>query len=94
MEAELIQLAREAVVALQTGPAPSWVAVAQLFVSSIGLGCIVWGLFQMQAAGNRRNKEIDVLGKALERQGAMMTQALQGLQQQGEVLAELLRRRP
>ena len=78
MEAELIQVAREAVVALQTGPAPSWVAVAQLFVSGIGLGCIVWGLFQMQAAGNRRNKEIDVLGRALERQGA--------------VLAELLRR--
>ena len=54
------------------------VAVAQLLVSGVGLGCIVWGLFQMQAAGERRNKEIDVLGKALERQG--------------EVLAELLRR--
>ena len=54
------------------------VAGAQLLVSGVGLGCIVWGLFQMQAAGERRNKEIDVLGKALERQG--------------EVLAELLRR--
>ena len=54
------------------------IASVQLLVSSIGLGCIVWGLFQMQAAGERRNKEIDVLGKALERQG--------------EVLAELLRR--
>ena len=31
-------------------------------------------------------------GQALERQGEMMTQALQGLRQQGEVLAELLRR--
>ena len=51
---------------------------AGLLVSGVGLGCIVWGLFQMQAAGDRRNKEIDVLGKALERQG--------------EVLAELLRR--
>lgn len=78
MEAELLQLAREAVAALQTGPPPTWVEVAQLFVSGIGLGCIVWGLFQMQAAGNRRNKEIDVLGQALERQG--------------QVLAELLRR--
>ena len=54
------------------------IATAQLVVSGIGLGCIVWGLSQMQAAGERRNKEIDVLGKALERQG--------------EVLAELLRR--
>ena len=69
------------------------IAAVQLIVSGIGLGCIVWGLSQMQAAGERRNKEIDVLGKALERQGEMMTQALQGLQQQGEVLAELLRRR-
>ena len=54
------------------------IASVQLLVSGVGLGCIVWGLFQMQAAGERRNKEIDVLGKALERQG--------------EVLAELLRR--
>ena len=75
MEAEFLQLAREAVVALR---GPNWVEVAQLPVSGIGLGCIVWGLFQVQAAGERRNKEIDVLGKALERQG--------------EVLAELLRR--
>ena len=44
----------------------------------VGLGCLVWGLFQMQAAGDRRNKEIDVPGKTLERQG--------------EVFAELLRR--
>lgn len=78
MDAEFLQLAREAVAALQSGPPPNWVEIAQLFVSGIGLGCIVWGLFQMQAAGERRNKEIDVLGKALERQG--------------EVLAELLRR--
>ena len=75
MDAEFSQLAREAVVALHS---PSWVEVAQLFVSGIGLSCLVWGLFQMRAAGDRRNKEIDVLGKALERQG--------------EVLAELLRR--
>lgn len=75
METEFLQLAREAAGALQ---GPSWVEIAQLLVSGVGLGCIVWGLFQMQAAGERRNKEIDVLGKALERQG--------------EVLAELLRR--
>jgi hypothetical protein len=31
-------------------------------------------------------------GQVFERQGVMMTEALQGLRQQGEVLAELLRR--
>ena len=86
METEFLQLAREAAAALR---GPSWVEIAQLLVSGVGLGCIVWGLFQMQAAGERRNKEIDVLGKALERQGEAMTKALT---QQGEVLAELLRR--
>ncbi len=75
MDAEFLRLAREAVALMQ---GPSWGEIAQLLVSGVGLGCIVWGLFQMQAAGDRRNKEIDVLGKALERQG--------------EVLAELLRR--
>ena len=93
METEFLQLARETADTLQ---GPSWVEIAQLLVSGVGLGCIVWGLFQMQAAGERRNKEIDVLGKALERQGEAMTQALtqQGhaLERQGEVLAELLRR--
>ena len=68
----------------------------QTLSSVVGLGCIVWGLFSMQAAGKRRDREIDELGKglqqqgqALERQGAAMTQAFT---QQGEVLAELLRR--
>ena len=75
METEFLPLAREAAAALQ---GPRGVEIAQLLVSGVGLGCIVWGLFQMQAAGERRNKEIDVLGKALERQG--------------EVFAELLRR--
>ena len=79
---------------------PSWVEIAQLVVSGVGLGCIVGGLFSMKAAGKRRDREIDLLaenmrestrvvGQALERQGAAMTKALE---RQGEVLAELLRR--
>ena len=28
----------------------------------VGVGCIVWGLFAMRAAGHRRDREIDVLG--------------------------------
>ena len=66
--------------------------IARLGLSGGGLIAILWGLKRMGAAGARRDREIDVLGKALERQGEMMTQALQGLRQQGEVLAELLRR--
>ena len=104
MEAELVQLAREAVVALQASSSMSWGEVTQICVSIFGLGGIFWGLGQMQAAGRRRDKEIDemaatmrestrVVGQALERQNEMMTEALQGLRQQGEVLAELLRRR-
>ena len=93
MEAEFIQLAREAVAALQlqagAASSPSWVEVAQLLISGVGLSCIVAGLFQMKASGKRRDKEIDAMVAALERQGAAMTQAFT---QQGDVLAELLRR--
>ena len=72
---------------------------AQVGVSAVGLGCIVWGLFSMRAAGKRRDREIDELGKglqqqgrALERQGAAMTQALtqqgQALERQGEAMTK------
>jgi len=97
MEAELIQLAREAVVALRQ---PNW---AEMAAVGIGVGqilVILGGLWLMNKASNIRNRQLDIMearqqaqSDALERQGAMMTQALQGLQQQGEVLAELLRRR-
>ena len=76
-----MQLAREAAaLQLQAAAAnsPSWIEVTQALSSVVGLGCIVVGLFQMQAAGKRRNREIDMMSKALERQG--------------DVLAELLRR--
>ena len=90
MEAELLQLAREAVGALQLqASGPGWVEVAQLIFSGVGLGCIVAGLFQMKASGNRRDKEIDELGKGLRQQGEMMTEALQGLRQQGDVLGKI-----
>lgn len=78
MEAELVQLAQRAVVALEAANSTSWVEVTQAMASVVGLACIVVGLFQMQAAGKRRNREIDMMSKALERQG--------------DVLAELLRR--
>ena len=94
MEAEFLQLAQRAVAALEAANRTSWVEIAQLGVSSVGLGAILWGLAQMQQAGRRRDKEIDemavnmrestrVVGEALERQGAAMTQAFT---QQGEAL--------
>ena len=100
MEAEFLQLAREAATALQ---GPSWVEIAQPFVSGVGLACIVGGLFSVKAAGKRRDREIDELaaafrqqGQALERQSQAMAQAFtqqgRALERQGEVLAELLRR--
>ncbi len=62
----------------------------QAISSVVGLTFIGWGLFSMQAAGKRRDREIDALGKALqqqgqalERQGTAMTQALT---QQGQAL--------
>ena len=103
MEAELIQLAREAVTALQMQAAAAgstrWVEIIQVGISGGGLIAILVGLKRMGESGARRDREIDELGKGLRQQGEMMAQALQGLRQQGqalerqgEVLAELLRR--
>ena len=70
--------------------------MAQLVISGAGLAAILIGLVRMTEAGARRDRELGELGKglqqqgqALERQGEAMTQAFT---QQGEVLAELLRR--
>ena len=82
MEAEFFQLAREAAAALQ---GPSWVEVAQLFISGVGLACIVGGLFSMKAAGKRRDREIDELASAFRKQGEAMTQ---GFAQQSQAMTQ------
>ena len=100
MDTELLQLAREAVVALRQ---PNWAEIVQLAVSGGGLLAILVGLKRMGEAGARRDREIDELAGAFRRQGEAMTQAFtqqgqaldrQGaaLERQGQVLAELLRR--
>ena len=90
MDAELVQLAREAVAALQLQAAAagstSWVEIAQLIISGLGLFAILVGLKRMGEAGARRDREIDELGKGLRQQGEMMTEALQGLRRQGQAL--------
>ena len=72
----------------------------------IGVGQLLligWGLRQMGQSSQERNRQLDMMeatqreqagtlgkiGQALDRQGEAMTKALT---QQGEVLAELLRR--
>ena len=101
MEAELVQLAREAVVALQAANSTSWaeqagvvIAGLQLVISGGGLIAILVGLKRMGEAGARRDREIDELGQglrqqgqALEQQGAAMTQALT---QQGAAMTQAL----
>ena len=100
MEQEFLQLAQEAVGALQ---GPSWVEIAQLGISGVGLVisgaglvAILVGLKRMGEAGQRRDREIDELAGAFRKQGEAMTQAFtqqgQALERQGQVLAELLRR--
>lgn len=90
MDTELVQLAREAVTALQLQAAAAgstrWVEVAQLVLSGAGLAAILIGLVRMKEAGARRDREIDELGKGLQQQAAAMTQAFT---QQGETLGKI-----
>ena len=96
MEQEFLQLAQEAVGALKaTPPAPpvDIAAWAQVWVTAgVGLGqllLIAWGLRQMGKASQDRNRQLDMMEAAQRKQTDAMTQAFT---QQGEVLAELLRR--
>jgi len=90
MESEFLQLAREAVAAMQLQAAAaghtSWVEITQAVASIVGLGCIVGGLFSMKAAGKRRDREIDELAGAFRKQGEAMTQAFT---QQAETLGKI-----
>ncbi len=82
MEAERLQLAREATAAWPAANQPHWTEVVGVIVSGTGalrperLDCV--GLRQMQLSGERRDRALDQQGEALK--------------QPGEVLAELLRR--
>ena len=60
-------------------------AGAQVVIYAIGLAVIVWQLWQMQQAGQQRDREIDAMGAAFREQ------AVEGGRRSG-ALAELLRR--
>ena len=82
--------------ALAISQAQVWAALGQVAIRGIGLGAILWGLAQMQRAGQRRDREIDVMVETLresgQRQAETSAQVGQALERQGQALAELLRR--
>jgi len=96
MEAELVQLARETVAALQAGPPPNWAEIAAVFVSAVvgfgQIGVIMWGLSQMNKASEERNRQLDQQGETLGKIGQALDRQGVALERQGEVLAEVLRR--
>ena len=85
MESEFLQLAREAVAALQGPTQPTWTDVAAVTVGFLQVGLIAWGLRQMGKSSKERNRQLDQQAETLGKIG-------QALDRQGEALAELLRR--
>jgi cell division protein FtsB len=88
MDAEFLQLAQEAVTALQAmaHPETRWIEVAQLGMSGLTLlvsSILVLYGFRLMRLGTEQRRE-----EAQQQHTATMT----ALHQQGEVLAELLRR--
>ena len=103
MEAEFLQLAREAVAALQAANRTSWIDVAgvviagaQLLVSGVGLVTILVGLARMKEAGARRDREIDVLAESMRESTRFLSQSLerqgQALERQGQAMTRALER--
>ena len=82
--------------ALAISQAQVWVALGQVAISGIGLGAILWGLAQMQRAGRRRDREVDVMAETLRestrQQAETSAQIGQALERQSQALAELLHR--
>lgn len=100
MDAEFLELAREAVAAMQ---GPNWVEIAQLVVNAVAVVVIHIWLWQMRKYGQRRDREIDEMAAAFRKQGEaadrrgealgrMLERQRQALDRQAEVLAPLLRR--
>ena len=75
----------------------------QTMTGLIGVLAILWGLAQVQQAGRRRDREIDVMTETLRESTERQAQTLsevgralerqgQALDRQGQALVELLRR--
>ena len=89
MEAEALELARQAVVALHAANSPNWAEVGGVIVSGVvglgQIGLIAWGLRRMGIASEERNRQLDIME-------ASQRATLQALDRQGRALEELLRR--
>jgi len=89
MEAEALELARQAVAALQAANSPNWAEVVGVIVSGVvglgQIGLIAWGLRRMGIASEERNRQLDIME-------ASQRATLQALDRQGRALEELLRR--
>lgn len=89
MEAEALELARQAVAALQAANSPNWAEVVGVTVSGVvglgQIGLIAWGLRRMGIASEERNRQLDIME-------ASQRATLQALDRQGRALEELLRR--
>ena len=59
MESEFLQLAREAVAAMQGPPPPTWTDMAAVTVGFLQVGLIAWGLRQMGKSSEERNRKMD-----------------------------------
>lgn len=77
--------------------------LVQTMTGLIGVLAILWGLAQIQQAGRRRDREIDVMTETLRESTERQAQTLsevgralerqgQALDRQGQALVELLRR--
>lgn len=97
MDAEFLQLAREAVTALRAANQPNWAEIASVVVAGVGVivqGCLIgWGLWRMGKASEERNRQLDqqadILGKigqALDRQGAALDRQGAALERQSAAL--------
>ena len=78
-------------------------ALFQATTSLVGIIAILWGLFQMQQAGRRRDREIDVMAETLRQSTAQQAETLgkiglaldrqgEALRQQGRALETLIER--
>ena len=73
MESEFLQLAREAVAAMQ---GPTWTDVAGAGIGVGQLLLIGWGLRQMGKSSKERNRQLDMMEAAQREQSQVLAELL------------------
>ena len=89
MDTEFLELAREAVAALQATRQPTWVEIAELVIYGIGVAAISWHLWDMKQYGQRRDREIDAWAASLRETNRKLAESVA---ENGRRLAESTRR--